>query len=98
MTLGFGLFTSLSPAFSLPKIVLFQLTAGVGVGLALQSPLIAPENVATATATLGSVRSVGCSMSIMLGRVLFQNGIEAYSTAIQTLWVAKSEQDFEGFS
>lgn len=88
MTLGFGLFISFSPTFSLPKIVIFQIIAGIGVGLVFQSPLIAlqslvaPENVATATATSGFVRNVGCAMSIVLGGVLFQNGIESQSGVI----------------
>jgi hypothetical protein len=89
MTLGFGLLTSFSLNFSLPKIICFQIIAGLGVGLVCQSPLIAlqafvaPENLATATATLGFVRNIGCAMSIVLGRVLFQNGLEAHSTVIQ---------------
>jgi hypothetical protein len=79
MTLGFGLFIDLSVNFSLPKIVIFQLIAGLGVGLVFQSPLIAfqslvaPANIATATATFGFIRNIGCSMSIVLGGVLFQN-------------------------
>ena len=89
MTLGFGLFVDLSINFSLAKIIIFQLIAGLGVGLVFQSPLIAlqslvaPENLATATATFGFVRNIGCSMSIVLGGVLFQNGMEAHSTAIE---------------
>jgi predicted MFS family arabinose efflux permease len=73
MTLGFGLFVDLSVNFSLPKIIIFQLIAGLGVGLVFQSPLItlqslvAPENLATATATFGFVRNIGCSISIVLG-------------------------------
>lgn len=89
MTLGFGLFVDLSTNFSLAKIVTFQLIAGLGVGLVFQSPLIAlqslvaPENMATATATFGFVRNIGCSMAIVLGGVLFQNGMETHSTAIE---------------
>jgi hypothetical protein len=102
MTLDFGLFIDLSVNFSLPKIIIFQLIAGLGVGLVFQSPLIAiqslvaPENIATATATFGFVRNIGGSMSIVLGGVLFQNRMEAHSSAVESVLDRDMASKFSG--
>jgi hypothetical protein len=41
MTLGFGLFITLAAATSLTKVVVLEVTAGLGVGLVFQAPLLA---------------------------------------------------------
>ncbi|KAF7714240.1 Uncharacterized protein PECH_000041 [Penicillium ucsense] len=79
MTLGFGLFIDLKPYASWPRIVIFQLIAGCGVGPNFQAPLVAfqanirPADMATATATFGFVRQLATSMSVVLGTVIYQN-------------------------
>jgi hypothetical protein len=104
MTIGFGLFVLYLPTFSLPKIIIFQIIAGTGVGLVFQSPLIALqslvqlEDFATATATSGFVRNVGCAMSIVLGGVLFQNGIEIHSAVIESAVGLDVARKFAGAS
>ncbi|KAI9805945.1 MAG: hypothetical protein M1825_000559 [Sarcosagium campestre] len=81
MTLGFGLFVSLSPSTPLGVIVAFEIVAGLGIGTNFQSPLIALQSLvssgdtATATATFGFIRNIATSMSIAIGGVVFQNGM-----------------------
>ncbi|KAL1968280.1 hypothetical protein VTN77DRAFT_2115 [Rasamsonia byssochlamydoides] len=78
-TLGFGLFIDLKPYASWPRIIIFQLIAGFGVGPNFQSPLVALQanihvsDMATATATFGFVRQLASSMSVVLGGVVYQN-------------------------
>lgn len=87
MTVGFGLLIDLSPTSSWAKIILYQIVAGIGVGPNFQSPLIAlqsmvaPRDIATATATFGFVRSLATAISVVIGNVVFQNEMaKRYST------------------
>lgn len=79
MTLGFGLFIDLKPYASWPRIIIYQLIGGIGVGPNFQAPLVAfqanirPADMATATATFGFVRQLSTSMSVVLGTVIYQN-------------------------
>ena len=82
MTLGFGLFIDLDPTANWTKIIIFQIIAGIGVGPNFQSPLIslqstvAPRDIASATATFGFIRQLATSISVVLGGVVFQNGMQ----------------------
>lgn len=79
MTLGFGLYLDLPPYASWPRIIIFQIISGIGVGPNFQAPLIAlqsgvsPGDIATATATFGFVRNLATSISAVIGSVIFQN-------------------------
>lgn len=79
MTLGFGLFIDLKPYASWPRIIIYQIISGIGVGPNFQAPLVAlqanihPTDMATATATFGFVRQLSTAMSIVLGGVVYQN-------------------------
>lgn len=79
MTLGFGLFINNQPYTSWPRLIIFQLIAGTGVGPNFQAPLVAlqanihPGDMAAATATFGFVRQIATSMSVVLGGVIYQN-------------------------
>jgi MFS family permease len=82
MTLGFGLYIDLpSGPHSWARIIVFQLIAGVGTGPNFQSPLIAlqtkihPKDIASATATFGFTRNISTAISVVIGGVIFQNGI-----------------------
>jgi hypothetical protein len=81
MTLGFGLLTDLNATSTLREIIPFQIVAGIGSGVLFEPPLIAlqtlvsQEDTATATATFGFIRNVGLSLSIVIGGVVFQNGM-----------------------
>lgn len=79
MTLGFGLFIDFDADSSWAKLIIFQIIAGMGIGPLFQSPIIAiqahinPRDIATATATLGFVRQLATSTSVVIGQVVFQN-------------------------
>lgn len=82
MTLGFGLFINLESRPNWAKIIIYQLIAGIGVGPNFQAPLIAlqtnvgPRDMASATGTFAFVRQLFTSISIVIGGVVFQNGME----------------------
>lgn len=79
MTLGFGLLIDLKPYASWPRIIVYQIIAGVGVGPLFQAPLVALQaNIhtgdnATATATFGFIRQLSAAISVVLGTVIYQN-------------------------
>ena len=81
MALGFGLYIDLPVDRTWGRIFPFQIIAGIGVGPNFQAPLIAlqtlvpPRDIATATATLGFVRNLSTAMSVVIGGVIFQNGM-----------------------
>ena len=81
MTLGWGLLIGLNAKSTLREIIPFQIVAGIGSGVLFEPPLIAlqtmvsQDDTATATATFGFIRTVGLSLSIVIGGVVFQNGM-----------------------
>ena len=81
MTLGFGLFIDLPNHETWARVIIYQIIAGIGVGPNFQAPLIAlqtlvePKDIATATATFGFVRNLSTSISVVIGGVIFQNGM-----------------------
>ncbi|KAL8776531.1 MAG: hypothetical protein Q9213_008239, partial [Squamulea squamosa] len=81
MTLGFGLYIDLPDHPSWSRVILYQIIAGIGVGPNFQAPLIAlqtlvkPKDIATATATFGFTRNIATSISVVIGGVIFQNGM-----------------------
>lgn len=91
LTLGNGLYIIFGAASSLGSIVAIQIVAGIGVGLLFDPPLIAlqalvsQDDTATATATLGFVRSTGVSLSIVIGGVVLQNGMGLQKPKLQQL-------------
>ena len=82
MALGFGLFIDFPFRAGWAKLIIFQIVAGIGVGPNFQSPLIAlqtmiaPKDIATATATFGFVRNLSTSISVVIGGVVFQNEMQ----------------------
>lgn len=92
MTLGYGLFIDLDSYANWPKIILFQIILGLGVGPNFQSPLIAlqssvqPREIASATGTYMFIRQLSTSISIVVGGVIFDNGMQSqYSTLVSEL-------------
>ncbi|CAJ2499934.1 Uu.00g027870.m01.CDS01 [Anthostomella pinea] len=81
LTLGFGLFIALGAEVSWAKLIVFQIIAGIGVGPNFQSPLIAlqssvePHEIASATGTFQFIRQLATSISVVIGGVVFQNGM-----------------------
>jgi len=82
MTLGFGLFIDYDAYSSWAKIIIFQIIAGFGTGPLFQAPIIAlqahinPRDIGTATATLGFVRQIGTTISVVIGDVVYTNQLQ----------------------
>ena len=91
MTVGFGLYINFSATASWPRIIIFQIIAGLGVGPNFQAPLIAlqsklaPRDIAAATATFGFVRNLGTSISVVIGGVIFQNEMRKRAAVLSGL-------------
>ncbi|KAJ8122599.1 hypothetical protein ONZ43_g1247 [Nemania bipapillata] len=92
LTLGFGLFIDLGSPVNWAKLVVYQIIAGIGVGPNFQSPLIAlhsglhPKDIAAGTSTFQFIRQLATSISIVVGGVVFQNGMQKqYPTLLAQL-------------
>ncbi|KAI5861486.1 MFS general substrate transporter [Durotheca rogersii] len=92
MTLGFGLLISLEAKPNWAKIIIYQIIAGLGVGPNFQSPLVAlhttvePRDIAAMTSTFGFIRQLATSISVVIGGVVFQNGMNRqYLTLLSQL-------------
>ncbi|TKA22901.1 hypothetical protein B0A50_07840 [Salinomyces thailandicus] len=85
MTLGHGLYIDLDAHSGWAKLIVYQVVAGFGIGPLFQAPIIAlqahinPRDIGTATATLGFVRQLATSCSVVIGQVVFQNHMQTYS-------------------
>ncbi|KAA8649510.1 hypothetical protein EYZ11_011963 [Aspergillus tanneri] len=81
MILGLGLYINLQSYASWPRIIIFQIISGVGLGPVFQAPIIAifsltkPADIASAAATVFFARDIATAMSIVFGGVIFQNRI-----------------------
>ncbi|KAL2357656.1 MFS multidrug transporter-like protein [Cryomyces antarcticus] len=90
MTLGFGLFVDFSATISWPRIILYQIIAGIGIGPNFQAPLIAlqtmvrPRDIATATSTFGFTRNLATSISVVIGGVVFQNEMARRAASLRS--------------
>jgi MFS family permease len=66
---------------SIARIAIFEIIEGFGSGFLFESPMIAlhamvsQQDTAIATATFGLVRSIATSVGIVIGGVIFQNGM-----------------------
>lgn len=85
LTISQCLLITLSSSTSRTELFVFQVLNGVGAGVSYTMPLIAlqagiesTEN-ATATSTLGFLRNLATAISVVLGGVVFQNGMQSQS-------------------
>jgi EmrB/QacA subfamily drug resistance transporter len=90
MTLGYGLFVDFDANSNWGKLAMYQIIAGVGIGPLFQAPIIAlqahinPRDIGTATATLGFIRQLATSTSVVIGQVVFQNSMSAKTGQLAT--------------
>ena len=88
MTLGTGLYITFRADTSVAKTIGFEIIGGVGTALLFQAPMIAMQSTvsqadtATATATMGFIRNLATSLSIVLGGVVFQNSMTARQSSL----------------
>ena len=96
LTLGTGLYINFSANTSLAQIFGFEIIAGIGAGLVFEPPLIAlqalvkQDDVASATATLGFVRNLATSISVVVGGVVLQNGMDEQQTGLRSAGLPES--------
>ncbi|GLA23938.1 hypothetical protein AnigIFM63326_010394 [Aspergillus niger] len=80
-TLGYGLFIDLPSTKSWPRIILFQIVAGLGIGPNFQATLIAlqanttPAELSRGTGTFSFVRQLAAAISVVVGSVLYARAV-----------------------
>ncbi|TVY19775.1 MFS-type transporter [Lachnellula arida] len=88
MLLGNGLYIDLQSYASWPRIIIYQIIAGVGLGPVFQAPIMAiftltkPADIASATTTVLFIRDIATAMSVVFGGVIFQNRMSQQSGKI----------------
>lgn len=96
LVIGNGLFITLDPDSSLVRILLVQIVAGIGEGNLFLPPMIGiqaaveQKDCATATATLGFVRSIAISLAVVLGGIVFQNGMTIQAARLEAEGLPKN--------
>jgi hypothetical protein len=88
MTLGYGLFIDLDGTKNWPKMIIYQILLGLGVGPNFQAVLIALQrgvssrDVGGATVAFGFMRNLASSIGVVIGGVIFQNGVVSHATVL----------------
>ncbi|CAI7566964.1 unnamed protein product [Penicillium crustosum] len=88
MLLGTGLYIDLKPFPSWPRVILYQIVSGLGLGPVFQAPIMViftitkPADIAAAVTTLLFIRDIATAMSIVFGGVIFQNRMSQQSGKI----------------
>lgn len=88
-TLGMGLYIYIDANTPLATILGLEVVEGLGAGMLFEPPLIAlqalvkQDDIATATATLGFVRNLATSMSIVIAGVVIQNSMSSRSADLR---------------
>lgn len=100
MTLGFGLFISLGSSTPFGTVAVLEIIAGVGVGIIFQAPLLAYQSfvdendINVATALFGFIRSLSTTISVVVGDVIFQNGMEMQQPTLKVVLEPEIAQNF----
>ena len=90
LTLGFRLMVDFETSRDWPKIIIYQILAGLGVGQNFQAQLIAmqngfsPQDIAIATAAFGFDRNLASSIGIVIGGAIFQNGVQKQAVELMS--------------
>ncbi|PYH94827.1 MFS general substrate transporter [Aspergillus ellipticus CBS 707.79] len=96
LTLGTGLYVMLGVDTSLAQVIGFQIVGGIGLSLLLSTPMLAIQNnvkqadVAVATSTLGFMRSIATSLSIVIGGIVFQDSMSAQHSSLVAVGLDQS--------
>lgn len=79
LTLGIGLFIDLRFEENITKLCIFEVIAGIGVGMNIEAPIIAAQaattirDTAAVTATMGFIRSMATTFAVVIGGVIVNN-------------------------
>ena len=88
LVLGVGLFIDLKSYASWPRIIIYQIIAGIGAGPNFQSPLVAfqannlPKDMAVATAAFAFIRQLSTAVSVVIGGVIYQNILTQQASSV----------------
>jgi hypothetical protein len=90
-SIGHGLYINLQTYASWPRIIIYQIISGIGLGPVVQAPIIAvfsltkPEDIASAAATVFFMRDIATAMSIVFGGIIFQSRMAAHSRELDAV-------------
>ncbi|KAL1853131.1 hypothetical protein VTK73DRAFT_9082 [Phialemonium thermophilum] len=94
MTLGMGLYVlAFHTDTPVSRVLGLEVVGGVGTALLFQTPLLAVQNAvrqsdtASATAASGLVRNLASALSVIVGGVVFQNGMAARRASLMAAGV-----------
>ena len=103
MTLGTGLFISLGQRKEWPKLIIFQILAGLGCGVLFQNPMIALQthvrqrDMAAAMSAYTFMRGLFVSISIVVGTVLIQRTVRGGELTHVSEDKEQGETDKQGY-
>jgi hypothetical protein len=96
MTLGTGLYICFGTKTSVAVVIGLEIVGSFGPALLFQAPMVAIQNTvsqadtASATASLGFVRSVAMALSVVVGGVVFQNSMDARQSSLAATGLSES--------
>ncbi|KAM0415968.1 hypothetical protein ACHAPT_013067 [Fusarium lateritium] len=99
MTIGTGLYITFGTKTSVSVVVGLEIFGALGPALLFQGPMVAIQNTvsqvdtAAATASLGFIRSVAMSLSVVVGGVVFQNSMDAQQSSLVSAGLEMSIRD-----
>lgn len=102
LVIGAGLQYDLPETRYWPKIILYQILPGLGIGLNFQPPLIALQSAVSAqdngaaTASFGLVRNVASAIGVIVGSAVFSNQMNAQQTNLVDALGAETAREFTG--
>lgn len=105
LALGSGLYIMFGTDTTLATIIGFQIIFSIGMSLLFQTPTMALQSnvtqaeTATATATLGFIRNLATSLSIVIGGAVFQNSMTLRVPSLAASGLGEVELEaFSGYS
>lgn len=102
VTLGVGLFYDFPQWKTWSKIIIYQIIAGLGVGMGYQPPLIAlqsnvpAQDNAAATAAFGTVRNLASAIGVVIGSATYANKMNAGHGQLVSILGAQEASYFSG--
>ena len=96
MTLGTGLFIMFDADTTIGEIIAFEIIEGIGSGLLFEPPLLAiqqgvdQDDVGTATSTQSFVRNMALSLGVIVGGIVFQQGMDLRRPELQAAGLPSS--------
>lgn len=99
MTIGTGLYITFGIHTSVAMVVGLEIFGGLGPALLFAGPMVAIQNTvsqvdtASATSSLGFIRNMAMSLSVVLGGVVFQNSMDASQSALAAAGLSESVRE-----